>query len=88
MEIPDAVMSILEAPEMSFLPRYNREDIVSVITLAMIDVAKTANKDLYIDTREVVKTVQRQYRERFGRTPSAPTFADQYRSEKTTLKTS
>lgn len=71
MEIPNAVIELLKSPELSFLPRYNREDIVATITFAMIDVAKTANPDININTYEVCETTLSLYRTEFKTVHSA-----------------
>ncbi len=72
MEIPEAVVELIRSPELSFLPRYNREDIVATITHSMIDVAMTANPELQIDKTRICNATLNLYQAEFGRAEAEP----------------
>lgn len=66
LNIPEAVIDLLESPELSWLPKYNREDVVSTITYSMISVAKAANPALGLDVDQICNATMTLYRAKFA----------------------
>jgi hypothetical protein len=66
MEIHTKVVDLLSQPELAFITARQREDLVAVVTMAMIDLAKECDPKLEFNMCEMINNVRQQYYERLG----------------------
>ena len=66
MNIQTKVVDLLSQPELAFITSKQREDLVAVVTMAMVDLAIECDSNLKFDMRELIDLVQKQYYERLG----------------------
>ena len=66
MDIHTKVVDLLSQPELAFITARQREDLVAVITIAMIDLAKECDPRLEFNMCDLINNVRQQYYERLG----------------------
>lgn len=66
MDIHTKVVDLLSQPELAFITARQREDLVAVVTMAMIGLAKECDPKLEFNMRNLINDVRQEYYERLG----------------------
>lgn len=62
--VANTVIEILSAPEFSCMPRYNREDVIGVVSVEIIELLSKFG--VKVNPIEAADVISRAYRERVG----------------------